>query len=699
MQELIKHLRRYPFLRFLFPLIVGIALADWAAERAEVMAWAAMGMVCIIGILLVFLTTRKIAYHHRALFGVGLTFFFLALGTGLGSRLLTDTRYDWPTDSTVYKIELTGDAQKKERTMLFPATVRSVYEAGKELHVGKEILVYIMTDSLAGDLKSGDVLLARSQINAPTNRGNPEEFDYARFLIHRGISGTMLLFSGNWELTEHQPRFNLKQTALRMRAKLLEYYQDWGFNGDELGVLSALTLGYKEELSEEVKSAYSTAGISHILALSGLHIGILFLVLDYLLHFMGNKPFCRLLRSFLVIVVLWAFAFISGLSPSVVRSVLMFTLVALAKLMDGKPITLNTLAATAMCMLLYRPFYLFDVGFQLSYTAVASIVVIQPWLNRLLNVRNRWLKPVWGLITVSTAAQIGTAPIAAYYFGTFPLLFLVTNLVAIPAVSIILYLSVAAWSLLPLPLLQKGVLVLLQSVLVCLNKFVSFVEQLPYTSLQGLNPDLPTLFGYFAILLLLTTRPYLKKQTIAKGVLVCILIPSIYHTATYFGKERHPSIMFYNASSAPAIHCLLPGRCSYLALPYGEASMERLTYATRRFWQKEHIDTPLLLHEGYEDKQVWYHQGVVCFGNKRIGMLYDTRWDGTFPDVPLSVDYIYICKGYTGDLTQVQRLFTVQYIILDASLTAHRASAWEKQCHTAGIPSHNLSRGALRIPI
>ena len=237
----------------------------------------------------------------------------------------------------------------------------------------------------------------------------------------------------------------------------MELYHRLGFQGDNLAVLSALTVGDKENLSEDMRETYSIAGASHVLALSGLHIGLLSTLFLFFFSFLWKRwAAFKPLGFFLVILFLWAFAFLTGLSSSVVRSVIMFSLLVVSRLQSEKLLSLNTLAATAFLMLLYNPLWLFDVGFQLSFVAVVSILLIQPKLYSLLSVRRCIPRYVWGLLTVSVAAQIGTAPLVIFYFSRFSTHFLLTNLWVIPMVTLILYSAVLMLILTPFPFLQSG---------------------------------------------------------------------------------------------------------------------------------------------------------------------------------------------------------------------------------------------------
>ena len=298
--------------------------------------------------------------------------------------------------------------------------------------------------------------------------------------MRHGISGTGYVVSGKWALgssssfahsaassdpsSQTSPfaasrssdsLHSIRYTAMFYREKVMNLYRKLGFEGDELAVLSALTVGEKTDLSDSIRESYSVSGASHVLALSGLHIGLLYALLFLLLKPLTRKwQAGRYFRSVLLLVLLWSFAFFTGLSPSVVRSVSMFSVLAIAELFGRQSLTLNTLAATAWVMLLVNPAWLFDVGFQLSFLAVFSILIIQKPVYRLLPVKNRIGKYVWGLMSVSIAAQIGTAPLVMLYFSRFSTHFLLTNLVVIPLVTVTLYAAVLMLLLTPLSAVQ-----------------------------------------------------------------------------------------------------------------------------------------------------------------------------------------------------------------------------------------------------
>ncbi len=279
----------------------------------------------------------------------------------------------------------------------------------------------------------------------------------------------------------------LRQQFLEWRSVLLEKYHEWGVGDEAYGVVAAMTLGDKKAIDKDTKETYRVAGASHILALSGLHLMIIYSVITLLVGWMRF----RLLSQVIIVLAIWAFALLTGLSPSVTRSAAMITVYALLSLGYRERMSVNTLAFVAIIMLIISPSMLYDVGFQLSFMAVLSIVLWHPLLNGLIPLhvqqRHHWLSNLWGLITVSTAAQIGTAPLVAYYFGRLPVWFLLSNFIVIPLATVVLYLTLALvvfnWWTWAATLVAK----VLTAVVVTMERGLAWVGALPYSSIDGIQ--------------------------------------------------------------------------------------------------------------------------------------------------------------------------------------------------------------------
>jgi competence protein ComEC len=282
----------------------------------------------------------------------------------------------------------------------------------------------------------------------------------------------------------------------------LAYYRKLGFEGDTFAVLAALTSGYTVELPEELRGSFSASGVSHVLAVSGLHAGLIYMLLLGLLTVVplwmrGRKA----AQCLLVIGLLWAFAFFTGLSPSVVRAAIMFSLLAVSSISGWRTNALNSLAAAAMGMLVYNPCLLYEVSFQLSFVSVSAILIIQPWLQAKWTVNNPVMRKIWSLTTVSLAAQIGVLPLILFYFGSFPVYFLPANLLIVPLVTLIMYVAVAMLAVSFLPFAPELPAYLLKFLIGLLNGMTRRIGELPFATIDNIEVSATGVLLYYVILL------------------------------------------------------------------------------------------------------------------------------------------------------------------------------------------------------
>lgn len=661
------------------------------------MLWSIVLLCLLSG--LVFISYFLKRHSLRWCFGVSLSgLCFMGGWTGVHWQLGQAT-YKFPQQETVYRALLTGKPEQKERSYLCRVFLKEWKDSVANNPIERQAILYLAQDSLAAQLKGGEEILLSARISPPVNGGNFDEFDYARYLMRKGVSGTGYVASGKWKQLSANPERSYRDIAVSYREKVLSLYRKLGFEGDEWTVLSALTIGEKTELSESIRESYSVSGASHVLALSGLHIGLL-----YALFFFVLKPFTerwwfgRCLRSCILLLLLWLFAFFTGLSPSVIRSACMFSMLALADLFVRKPLSLNTLAATAFLMLVCNPVWLFDVGFQLSFLAVAAIVLVQSPIYKLIPVKTRVGKYVWGLMSVSLAAQLGTAPLVLLYFSRFSTHFLLTNLVVIPLVTIILYSAVLMLLLTPLPIIQEGVAWVVNFLLKMLNGFTRWVEQLPYASLDGIWLYKLEVTGVYLFSLFVFSYFITRRARSLLFCLSCLLVLFTYHAVMSWQERPQCSLVFYNVRNCPVVHCIEDNGNSWLS--YGDSLVDekRLQRVAGNYWRHHELQEPRKIASDYQSGSISIHQQIISFHNCRVCMVTDNRWQNKKTVSPLSIQYLYLCKGYGGSLKELTRIFHPSCILLDASLSEYKKQSFKDECRQSGIRVISLSeKGSVRF--
>ena len=431
-------------------------------------------------------------------------------------NLLKDTDVDYLDRDTILAMRLLSNAQERTKTFRYEAEVEG----------GGKVLLYLQKDSMPMPVM-GDVLLVETQVRRGGKSGN---FDYGLYLRRQGIVGTCWALRRNWQLIGHEDDMGLKGLAKRSQYFLYQQYRKMGVEGQELGIISALTLGYREDLDKDVQRAFSASGAMHVLAVSGLHTGIVWGIVMWILTLGGlYKPlwedkFRRWLLNISTIVLIWAYAFLTGLSPSVMRSALMLTFWALSSLLEQQTSRWNPLLAAAVVILIVNPLALWSVSFQLSFAAVAGIMLFGSSMQQAVVSKGRVWQSVSRLLIVSLAAQLGTMPLTLHYFGQTSNYFALTNLIVVPMAGILLSLgfstlamswcAVGEW----LGLATKWCTWLL-------NQAVQWIESLPYSTTHMHLSEWGVIGLYGAIICgLLMMRGGKVHWWWIIGVIICLIV-------------------------------------------------------------------------------------------------------------------------------------------------------------------------------
>lgn len=346
-------------------------------------------------------------------------------------------------------------------------------------------------DERALTLRVGDGVAAVSRFEQPGRQGRvPSRFNYPRWLKVQGFSAVTFVYYNAWHsavvsLSAMPFLDKVKLRAALTRDLLVERCRRSGLSGQVLAVVSAMTFGEKSQLSADTKSAYSVSGASHVLALSGFHLGIIYTILSLFLAGMRRQW----LGQVLIVVALWTYVVMVGMMPSVVRSATMFSCYAAASLLRRPQLSLNALAFAAFVILLASPLSFWDVGFQMSFMAVAGIMVLfNPVYHAVdaeLLMRFRVLKWAWAMVVVSLSAQAAVAPLVLFYFGRFSCYFLITNFIAVPFATVAVYASLFMLVSSPVPMLHAALVKLTGTVIMLMNGLLSWVARLPGASIEG----------------------------------------------------------------------------------------------------------------------------------------------------------------------------------------------------------------------
>jgi len=473
-----------PLLPLAISMIVGIAMSQWIDNWLMPLAvlTAVVVVTCCVG-------------RYPRLQTAGIIVGTLLLGITLGSRQRQKLDVEWSQERQQVELVVTSEVKIKEKTVIFDALTAD----GQH-----KLRCSIQRDHDSEQIQIGQGILVYSRIKK-IHEWKSGKFDNRQYMQCHGFTGEIYAYHNQWQwqtvsLRELSTTDKIRLRFLVWRHQLLEHFKQQDMDEDAYGAITAMTLGDKTMLSKELKDTYSRVGASHILALSGLHLmiiyGVITLVIGWHRYHMATQ--------IITVLAIWAFALLTGLSTSVVRSAFMISVYALLSLGYRERMSVNTLAFVAIVLLIINPMAIYDLGFQLSFLAVLGILLIHPLINNLvaanIQQQHHWLSSVWGLVTVSIAAQIATAPLVAYQFGRFSSWFLLSNFIVIPMAWLLLnvtllsiILSWWSWAL-------KGLMAILVWLATTLNHSLEWIAQLPMSSIEDINLSVVQVYLIYIII-------------------------------------------------------------------------------------------------------------------------------------------------------------------------------------------------------
>ena len=510
-------------------------------------------VVTIIIILITAGLSLSLFYNSRLrnyFFGISVSIAFFTAGLILISDEKAAISILEP-EQTIFLATLSDYPVEKENSYLVTIKLDRLVADGVIKPVKGSMVLYHRKDSVIKTLKPGDQISIKCTPLEITNRGNPYEFDYKSFMESKGIRYYAFTGKGNIIGNVAPEHIKLKYKALIIRERIIKMYEERGIKDERLALVSAITLGQKNLLDREMKQIFINAGVMHIMAVSGLHAVILSLFIFNMLFFLKGR--FNILRVVITIVLLWAFAFITGLSPSVLRATLMFSFLQAGNLMKRKVNGINSVLASAFVLIILKPSVITEAGFLLSYSAVIFIIGFYQDLYNKLSFKTWLPDKIWQSVVVTLVAQAGTLPLTIMLFNRFPVYFILTNVIIVPLSSLLIILG----CLVPLTYSIVPVSRFLASILDSLTGLTEFLTgtaaSLPGSTIDniGLTPAeciLLTMAMVLTITFLLKNRPFSIKYPVAAFILLAIM-GNIRET----GNGRTNQLIVYNNPVAPVI--------------------------------------------------------------------------------------------------------------------------------------------------
>ncbi|MEO2063165.1 MAG: ComEC/Rec2 family competence protein [Christiangramia sp.] len=508
------------FFRLNFYLISGIILAFNFSLDLQILA-----LLLFIGLatfVFSFFRSRKLVFDdHWFAFNMAIVVVLLgAFATSMSMpEHLPDHIIHKKRQKQVLQAKVLEEWKPTENYFRYLLEIEAAYENHQTEHIQGKVLLHLPkgTDTLP---QPGNYILLPDNLTKAVINDIPGGFDYSRFLKNQKIERVSYLKSSA-ELF-YLPKTDFSFQSLRK--KVIKNLENKGLKSQESAILKALLLGERSEISTQLYKNYAAAGAVHILAISGLHIGILLLFLNFLLKPLEKLKRGKILKTILILIILWFFALLTGFSPSVVRAAAMFSFIAIGMQLNRKTRVVQSVLVSLFFLLLLNPYYILQVGFQLSYLAVFGIILFEPKIENLVHTPHKTLEYFWKLVSVSIAAQLAILPLSLYYFHQFPGLFLLTNILIIPILAIVLIYGFLVVILASFQLLPGFLLVGLGELLKVMNWIIlkiasmeNFIwKDIPFSELQ--------LLSAYGILVLLILLLYSKSSRFVIGFLFSILV-------------------------------------------------------------------------------------------------------------------------------------------------------------------------------
>ncbi len=667
--------KQAPFLRLIIPFMAGI-ITEWYAGLPVLYPW-----IIIAGAtncLIVFnLRTGFFQFNLGWINGISIHAILFSLGV-----IITHYKDIAQHPSWLNKyyhagnfVVATLEEPLSEKTKSFKAntSVQALIDDAGETAVTGNIICYFQKDSSLQQLSYGAQIIFNKPLQPIKNTGNPAGFQYRQYTAFQDIYQQVFLKPGEYRALPAKNQNWFTKMLYHTREKVLRIIITYIPGEKESGLAEALLIGYKDDLDKTLVQSYSNTGVVHVIAISGLHLGLIYWLLDLLLKPLKKRKRISWLTPVLIITGLWLFALLAGGGPSILRSAVMFTGIVIAQSIKRKTSIYNSLAASAFIVLCINPFWLWDAGFQLSYTAVLSIVVFMRPIYNGLYCKNKLLNAVWKLNAVTLAAQVLTTPVSMYHFHQFPNYFLFTNILAVPLSSCIVLAEILLCCIAWIPAIARLTGIVLHKLIWLMNSFIEHMESMPFALWGGMQINIVQMASLYAAIIAMACW-LLQKNKMAPITCLCsILVFVSIRTASFIEAAGQQKLVVYNIPQHQAIDFIYGRACFFKA---DDALLDD------NYLQNFHLKPARSLYRISRSDTIpaaINSPGYYVFGNKTI-IIIDDSWQYHPAAKRISADILIISKNPRLSIAELRLVFNCPQLVLDASNTPWKVNKWKADC-------------------
>ena len=695
---------KIPLFRAFLPIFAGIIFAIYLPKiKIPLLSFL---LLTIIGMTVIFVI-QKNNFKWRWIFPLIIYLvlfiecFYFTISYSQYNNSSYFVKYLNPQSLIVAKI--VDPPEEKEKSYF---TTINIYQVknGNKIHrcQGKSILI-ISKDKISSKLRYGDMLVVKNKFREIKGSLNPGQFDYKSYLGSKQIYYQAFAGKNDWNYFGLNEGNLIYKKILNIRDEIIIAFKKSFPKKDQSAVLNSLIIGYRSGISPGLMESFVNTGTIHILSVSGLHVGIVYFVFYFLLLPLRKIKGGKIINMLILMLLLWLYAIMTGLAPCVARAALMFSFVVVGNNLGRISNIYSSILASAILILLINPYVIKDLGFQLSYTAVLGIVMIQPILYKIIKPKYKIPDKIWILITVSVAAQIMTFPLSLYYFNQFPLYFIIANLVAIPISTIIIY-----GGLIFLLFNFSGILFISDNISKVLAYLVEFMgnslnvlKNLPFAVKEGLYLNLYAVILIYIIVILLFIFYFNKRKSYVIAIMISIVLLMFNIFIHKYQAIRNREIMVYSVYPQK-LYSFINGNQAIL---YGDSSILDHPDVLRNIIYKDFcmrgIKQPDIIKvysgQQYIDKHTFIKNNCFQFYNKSFLVLNPQNVKVLSNIKRLPTDLIIFSGNPWIDRTKFKALFYERFLVFDSSNNKKKINIWKKICKTSKIRNYDVSENGAFI--
>ncbi len=669
--------KKAPFIRVLLPFLTGIIVQYYLIFPFKQI----LILVGASGLFYIIFSIIPLAYRYSFQWVQGIILSSIVMFAGMLTLWQKDIRNDgnWYgnlyNDSSILVIKVNEPLVEKDKSFKTEGKVERIINNGISKHVNGKILLYFSKEDLAVLPKYGDKILITGGLQIIKNAGNPGGFNYSRYMAFQQTFYQVYLKQNKFELLNVHSKNILYTFIYKARSYVINVLQEF-VKGDKkvTGIAEALLIGYKEDLDKDVVQAYSNTGVVHIIAISGMHLGLIYAVLVWIFLRLPVIKRNTAIRVVIILSCLWVFSLITGGSASVLRSAVMFTCILIGKEFFKQASIYNSLTTSAFLLLCYDPFLLWDVGFQLSYCAVIGIIWLQKPIQNLFYSKYKFTRDLWQLCSVTIAAQVLTLPICIYYFHQIPTLFLITNLICVPLSTVILFAEILLIGISPVPFIAAVLGKFIYVLTWLMNFIIDKCNKLPLSLIDKIyTTRYTTVFLYLFVFAGVAGLLRNNKKLIIVSIVFFLFFMGIWS----YGKIsliQQKKIIVYNVSRHTAIDFVAADKYFFVGDEdfKSEGALQNFNLKPARV-SHQVIESKDTLKNIQRSKYLWHFYG------KKL-MVIDSALSFAPLQNKIVVDILLITKNANVDIDNITSAVVPRCIVFDASNSLWKIAQWKKQC-------------------